>query len=233
MKCLTLEDDELSRRIIEQFIEQTDFLELSAGASFGNPVDAAAYLRENAVDLVLVDIELPVMTGLEFINTLNKKPYVILITAKEEYAVESYEYEVVDYLLKPISYARFLKAVTKVKEMAEQKPQSNDAHSSSSFLFVKDGSRLQKVVLHEILFVEAEGDYVAIHKSSGTLTVYSTMKHIESKLPESDFARVHRSYIVRIDKIADITDNNLIVGKKIIPIGASYKQALIKRLNVL
>lgn len=227
MKCLIVDDEDISRKILERFVEQTDSLTLAGSCS--NAIEVVKLLKEEEIDLIFLDIEMPEMTGMELIETVKESPQIIFVTAKEDYAVEAFEHNVTDYLLKPITYARFLKSVEKAVEMYNSK---GDVRTPG-YIFVKVDSRLMKMNLSDINFVEAQGDYIQLHTQRGKHLIYSTMKHIESKLPKKDFARVHRSYIVRIDRIADITENNLMIDKQIIPIGEKYKSDLLKKLNIL
>lgn len=228
MKCVIVEDEKLSRQIIEKFVKQTEFLELVESCE--SAVKAASILKDKPVDLLFLDIEMPEMTGMELLKALSKKPQIILITGKEEYAIEAFEQDVTDYILKPTSYSRFLKAALKAKDIFDQKkpPMERD-----NYLFAKVDNRLVKINLPDIYFIEAQGDYVQIHTEENKFTVYSTMKNIEQKLPDQDFMRVHRSYIVRLERIEDIAEGTLLVKKKILPIGGSYKQELLNRLNII
>lgn len=227
--CLIVDDEDLSRSIIEQHIKLTDFLELEGSCS--GAIEASKILKEKKIDILFLDVEMPDMTGLEFLETLTSKPQVILVTGKEDYALSAFEYDVVDYLLKPVAYPRFLKAVNKATNISLNV--QNDASLAGNTLFVKVDSRLLKIDINDLLYVEAMGDYVVLTTNTGKYTAYSTMKNIVSKLPPSDFIRVHRSFIVRADKIMDITESNLVIGKHIIPIGGSFKQDLLQRLNIL
>ncbi len=227
MNCLIVDDEDISRKILERFVEQTDSLRLVGSCS--NAIEVVKILKEEEIDLLFLDIEMPEMTGMELIETVKESPQIIFVTAKEDYAVEAFEHNVTDYLLKPITYARFLKSVDKAIEIYNKLGESG----SPGYIFVKVDSRLMKLNLSDINFVEAQGDYIQLHTQRGKHLIYSTMKHIETKLPKKEFARVHRSYIVRIDRIADITENNLMIDKQIIPIGEKYKSDLLKKLNIL
>ncbi len=228
MRCIVVDDEEMSRQIIKKFVEKTDFLEFIG--AYPNAIEGSAAIRKENIDLIFLDIEMPEMTGMELIKSLKVAPQIILTTSKQEYAVEAFEYEVTDYLLKPINYSRFLKAVTKAREKFQ--PES-DKEPADDTIFVKVDSRLVKLNTNEIGYIEALGDYVSIHTDKKKYTVFATMKGIEKSLPSKDFIRVHRSYIIRIEKILDIQDSNLIIFNNIIPIGPSYKSELMKRLKIL
>ena len=228
MRCAIVDDDELSIRLIVEYINQTDFLDLSG--TFTNAIKASNALLREPVDLIFLDVEMPDMTGLELIRSLEKKPQVILITSKSDYALEAFEYQVADYLLKPVSYSRFLKAVNKARELHEVKQKGA---TQPKHLYIKEDSVLVNVPLSNIMWIEALGDYVTIHLTDKKHTVLTTMKSLETKLPENEFMRVHRSFIVRIDKISNLDGNMLVVGKKLLPIGKSYRKALMDRLNIV
>jgi DNA-binding LytR/AlgR family response regulator len=228
IKCIIVEDEPVSQAVMEGLVERSGLLELQA--SFNDPIKAALWLSNNSTDLLLLDIEMPGITGLELLQSLSKKPQVIIISSKDRYAPEAIDYDVAAYLLKPVKdYAKFLKAVMKVKERLEEKKESSSADS----IFVKVDSLFKNLVLSDILWVEAFGDYVKINTEKKVFTVYSTMKAVEEKLPAQTFIRVHRSFIVNTKKIDNIDQGNLQIDKKIIPIGNSYREPLMKSLNML
>ncbi len=225
MNCLIVDDDPLSRKVVEHFVAKTDFLRLVK--SCPDAIEAYKVLRNEQIDLVFLDIELPEMSGLEFIKSIERKPYFILITSKKDYAVEAFEQNVLDYLLKPISYPRFLKAVEKSRRDA---PPSNDTGE----IFIKaDSGRLVKISTSKILWIEALADYVIIYTPQQNYTIHTTMKSMEQKLSRNEFIRAHRSFIVRIDKITEIQENMLVINTHLIPIGRLYRNDLMKRLNLI
>ncbi|MES2389187.1 MAG: LytTR family DNA-binding domain-containing protein [Bacteroidota bacterium] len=226
MTCMILDDEAISRHVIRHMVAQTDFLEMAY--EFSNPLEALSSLDK--VDLLFLDVEMPEMTGLELMDITDNLPQIIMITSKSDYAVSAFEHSVTDYLVKPVTYPRFLKAVMKARE-------NHDTHRlnhtrTGSDIFVRSESRIVKIDLTKVLFVEALADYVLLHTAEEKYIVHSTMKALERKLP-TDFVRVHRSYIVNQTKITAIEDLNILIGKKYIPIGASYKEAFLKRLNFL
>lgn len=225
--CIVVDDELISREIIQKFIERTDFLELKGG--FTNAISAAEFLRSSEVDIMFLDVEMPEMTGLELIKTLNTRPKIILITVSEKYALDAFEYEVSDYLLKPVVYSRFLKAVTKISEAVL--PAQEDTPGSNN-IFLKVESRLVNVNLDEIDSVEAQGDYIQVCAGTKKYLVHSTLAAMEQKLSNPKFMRVHRSFIINIEKISSIEDNTLVVSAKVIPVGNVYKDELMKRLNI-
>jgi len=230
MRCIVVDDDELSRSVIEDLINETDSLELIQSCS--DAMEAFKVIKEEHIDLVFLDIEMPKMDGLEMMRTLSPLPQVILVTAHEKYAVESYEYDITDFLHKPISLARFMKAVDKAYNKFEQN--RADITSQDKTIFIKADSRLVQLNTEDILFVEALGNYMRIFtKNEQKYTILSTMKDIVSKLSSEEFVRVHRSFIVRLDKIESIEDNYIVIQKKQINIGKAYKDDLNQKLNLL
>ncbi len=228
MRCLIVDDDEISRELIAEHISNTDDLELIKSCKSG--IEASNFLAKNNVDVIFLDVEMPKMNGIELLKSLDHKPHIVLITGKDKYAVEAFEYEVTDYLVKPVQYQRFLKAANKLK--GKRKPSVIDSIQPDS-LFIKVDSELINVNNKEILWIEALGDYVNIITPTKKYVVLSTMKNIEEKLPPKDFIRVHRSYFVRIDKIKKISEDIILVENKLIPVSKSYKKELIERLNLL
>lgn len=231
--CIIVDDDPASIKVIEQLVQQNQQLTLIGNAK--DAMEAMAYLQNNQIDIVLLDIEMPGMSGLDFINTLREKPEIILVTSQKDYAIQAFEYEVTDYLLKPVSFQRFLKAINRAAANITQKYQSetnNHQQESSSTIFVKEKNQFSRLDKDEILFVEAYGDYVNIYTSNQKYTIHSTMKNMEKKLDDNNFMRVHRSYIVNLDKIETFDETLVFIQRNMIPIGGSFKDKLIKRLNL-
>lgn len=228
MKCLIVDDDELSRNILEDLVTGTEFLELVKSCE--SSVEAYNILQKGNIDLVFLDIEMPKMSGMELLENLSHLPQVILVTSHEEYAAESYQYDVTDYVVKPVSQARFLKAVNRAKERAEGGAESS---SGTKTIFVRSDSRLVQLSTKDILYVEALGNYVNIYTIKERFTVHITMKEVLNKLPAKEFIRVHRSFIVRMDKIEAIEDNFITIGNKSISIGRAYRDELSNHLNLM
>ncbi|QWG09211.1 response regulator transcription factor [Flammeovirga kamogawensis] len=230
MKCLIVDDEEVSRMVVRDFIKRTEGLELSG--EFDNAVSAYDVLKNTPVDLLFLDIEMPQMTGIELVQSLEKLPEVILITGRRDFGAEAYEYNLTDYLIKPITYPRFLKAVEKAKLSIEDSDQKLVENSSDDILYVKADNKIVKLSLSEIFFVEALSDYMLINTKDKKYIVHSTMKALEKKFPEN-FVRVHRSYIANLDKINTIEDMQIVMPQKSIPIGNSYKSNFLSKLNFL
>lgn len=225
IKTLIVDDEPLALDIIESYIEKIPDLELVARCD--NAIDANEILQKEHIDLLILDIQMPQMTGIELVKSLRVAPKVIFTTAYSEYAVEGFELDAVDYLLKPVAFDRFMKAVNKVKDDTDKSTVASD----DDFFFVKADKKLMKIHFNEILYIEGLKDYVIIKKEVGRVIALQTMKSLEAKLPSNIFMRVHRSYIVNIAKIKAVVGNSLELienGKtKDIPIGKNYKEDLI------
>jgi DNA-binding LytR/AlgR family response regulator len=235
MNCIIIEDDPLSMRVVEEFVKRTDFLELKH--EFHDAVEAINTLNvsQEGIDLIFLDIEMPEMSGIEFLNTIKKPPLVIIISSQEKYALEAFEYQVTDYLLKPVTYSRFYKAVKKAQE--QQKAQEATNQQKNDEIFIKKETALVRLKYNDILWVEAMENYIVINTYKQKFTIHFTMKSIMNQLPYDIFKRVHRSYIVNIKNIDRIEDNYIIIqvdkGTKQIPIGKAYKEKFMKEINLI
>lgn len=226
--CLLVDDDEMSRRTLEELIKKIKSWKLIASCS--NVIEARDQLQNYPIDVLFLDVEMPDITGLEFLKMLTDTPEVVIVSSKEKYALDAFEYEVTDYLLKPVSPERFLKTVTRIENRLAS---DNENYSTADSVFVKANNQVVKIMLHDILWVEAYGDYVSIFTDKDRYVIHATMKGIEGKLPSDQFLRVHRSFIIRVDKINAIEDTLIVIGKKLIPIGESFKTELMSRLKFL
>lgn len=231
MKCIIVDDNKLARMALKQLVAQVPSLELIAECNDAS--EALSSLDSSEVDLLLLDIEMPGMTGLDLIKKMgSNKPLIIFTTAKKDYAVEAFELNVVDYLVKPIALPRFKQAVEKAQETLDSNKQEVKVEEQG-FVFVKDNGVLKRILIDDILFLEAMGDYVKVHTPQKFHVVHATLKSIEEKLPASKFIRVHRSYIVAINKIDYIQEGTITIGKTTIPVADTHKSNLGKRLNLL
>lgn len=237
MNCLIVDDDEQIRLLVENLIKDSDFLYLVK--SCGTAIEASNVLLKEKIDLIFLDVLMPGMSGMEFLKTLEgNKPQIIMITSNKEFASDAYDFDVSDFIVKPISQSRFLKAVSKAKKIHDTFNNINNKNlnlskKSNDSVFVKSNFALIKLNAQDIYMVEALVDYVAVHTNTEKYVIHSTMKEIINKLPENDFIRVHNSYIVRVDKISSIEGNHLIVNKKVIPISRSKQKDLMNRLKLL
>ncbi|MDX9694875.1 MAG: LytTR family DNA-binding domain-containing protein [Bacteroidales bacterium] len=232
INCIIIDDDVLSRRVVEEFVNRTDFLSLKY--SFENAVEAIkrSDIFNDEIDLIFLDIEMPEMDGIDFLNTLSNLPQVIIVSSKEKYAISAFDYDVTDYLLKPVTYGRFFKAVSKAKQIHETK-----AKKKSGEIYVKKASALVRLKFEDILWVEALENYVIIAVFNEKFTIHFTMKSIENQLPTDIFKRIHRSFIINIGKIERIEDSSVVIksseGLKSIPIGKAYKDKFMKEINLM
>lgn len=237
MKCIIIDDEAMARAILAQRI--ASFPEMKVLEEFSNAMQAIKYLNQHEVDVVFLDIHMPDFTGFDFIQTIKNPPKVILVTSDKNFAFEAFEYEcVVDYLVKPITEERFAKAVQKLKsskvstlEMISAKVGSPSDPTNE--FYVNIDRRLIKISIPSVKIVEAKGDYISIKTDEKNYTVHSTLKKIEEKLPNNLFLKVHRSFIINTQKIIDIEDNSVLIGKDVIPVSRANKPELIKRLNLL
>lgn len=230
--CMIVDDEPLARRVLEKHISTLASLELVRTCA--SAMEAAAYLHEHQVDVLFLDIKMPGMTGLDFLKTFLNPPHVILTTAFSEYALEGYEYSVVDYLLKPISFERFLRAVNKVSERIEKDPvpeKRMDSKKNDEFIFLRAEKIEHKVMFSNIRYIEGCGNFVKVYVKNKMILVAETMAAIEERLPEDVFIRVHKSYVVSIRKIDCIEGNLIMIGEKVIPIGKTYKRDVEKMIR--
>ena len=229
MKCIIVEDEELTRKIIETLVAKTASLQLVKSCS--SAVEASHVLLEEDIDLIFLDIEMPEMSGWELMKSMPEpRPQIILITSSRENAKEAFDFDVTDFILKPITHERFLKAVSKAKKLARKK--INNAVDQD--IFIRTGSLMIKVNTRNLLYVEALSDYVIVHTTDQEkYTVHSTMKGIYDKLPSELYMRVHNSFIVRMDRIRNIDQNLLTLDDKLIPISRACKKPLMNRLNIV
>jgi DNA-binding LytR/AlgR family response regulator len=231
MKCIIVDDNKMARMALKQLVSQVPSLELVAECI--DAEEALDTLDNVQIDLLLLDIEMPGMTGLDLTKKLgNSRPLIIFTTAKTDYAVEAFELNVVDYLVKPIALPRFKQAIDKAVETIESNKEEMKVEEQA-FVFVKDNGVLKRIAIDDILFLEAMGDYVKVHTPQKFHVVHATLKSIEEKLPASKFLRVHRSYIVAINKIDYIQEGTITIGKTTIPVADTHKANLSKRLNLL
>jgi two-component system LytT family response regulator len=234
IRCLVVDDEPLALNILEDYISKMPFLQLIKATT--NPIEALTLVQQGDIDLVFLDVQMPELTGIQFLRIANGKAKVILTTAYPQYALEGYELDVVDYLLKPIAFDRFFKSAQKAqgiiqpaaaKPVAPAEPAQKDDFSND-FIFVKTEHKIQKVYLHDILFIEGLKDYISIFTPAERIITLQNMKKMEDALPEKHFIRVHKSYIVSINKIDSIERSRIFIGDKIIPVGDTYREDFFK-----
>ena len=240
MQCIIVDDEAAARTILKKLASNNENLEVQA--EFSNAIQAIKHLNQNEVELIFLDIHMPDFNGFDFIQTIKNPPKIILSTSDRNFAIEAFEYDcIVDYLVKPIVQERFDKAIKKAlnfspSEISEATPSEKveaNPKDSGNDLYVNIDRRLIKIDIPTIYLIEARGDYILIKTSGKNYTVHSTMKKIEDKLPDSLFLKIHRSFIINIDKIIDIEDNSVLIEKDVIPVSRSNRPELMKRLNLL
>jgi len=233
-RCLIVDDEPLAIRLIEKHASQIESLEVVATCN--SALKAFEILNKEHIDLLFIDIKMPNMTGIEFLQNIKNAPKTIFTTAYRDYAVESYELEIVDYLLKPITFTRFFKAVEKYfreQDSAKQKINSPNATEQPSYIVVKESNKNHKVILKDIIYIESIKDYIKIHLADKEITTKYKIGNIENELSGNTFLRVHRSFIINTNKISTFSTHEIEIGKHAIPIGASYKEKIMAFLKMI
>ena len=231
MNTIIVDDNKIARTIMKQLASQVKDLAIVGECT--NAMDAYNLLQQQPVDLILLDIEMPGMTGLELTKNLgNKKPIIIFTTSKKDYAAEAFELNVADYIVKPVTPARFIQAIDKAREIVESNSEEVKL-DNNEFIFIRDSNIIRRLKVDDILFAEAMGDYVKLHTAQKFFAIHNTLKAVEERLPANKFIRVHRSYIVAITKIDTIQDGALVVNGKPVPVADAYRATLNKRMNIL
>ncbi|WP_254411447.1 LytR/AlgR family response regulator transcription factor [Dyadobacter diqingensis] len=233
MNCVIVDDEPLAREGIASYVREVDFLTLVKTCE--NPVELISLLDENKVDLIFLDIQTPKMNGIDFLKMVQNPPMVIITTAFPSYALESFQLNVLDYLLKPITFDRFLKAAKKAKDYDQlikksQYSETSPAEPEADYFFIKCGSKYEKILLSEILYIQGMQNYVTIHTLKGKYMTLLYLKNLEQSLDSSAFIRVHKSYIVSIGKIDGIEGNEIFIGVNRIPISRNYREFVINQV---
>jgi DNA-binding LytR/AlgR family response regulator len=235
-RCIIIEDQLPAQRILQRYIDDVAGLELTG--SFSDPLTALDFLRENPVDLIFLDIHLPKLSGMDFLKILPYKPRVILTTAFPEYALEGYEFDVVDYLLKPISFERFLKAVSKVIYSSDrprpttEAPESPPASPAHSYVFVKSDKTILKLEFDQIIYIKADDVYTWVYTPEKKHFLSYTLKYWLEVLPPADFCRIHKSYIVNLAHIEKIEGNRVFTSEGVLPVGRHYRKDFMERIDL-
>lgn len=239
LNCIAVDDEVLALKKIQRFAEKIDYLNLMG--TFDNALSTFSFLREHKVDLIFLDIQMDEFTGIQLLETIKDPPYVILTTAYNEYALKAYELDVVDYLLKPIPFDRFVKAVEKVyarflkdqnhNQYVQSAPAQAQAAETHDYTFIKSGNKTIKVYFNKILYIEGQRDYLQIHMEDSKIMTLLNFKKMQELLDPAKFVRVHKSYIIAIDKIDYIENNAIKIRDKLIPVSTTYKVAFYNMLN--
>jgi len=225
IKCVIVDDEPLAIVLLRDHVKQIPDLQLLLASS--NPLEAMSYMQQNDVDLLFLDIQMQKINGLEFMNIINSKCSIIVTSAYSEYAIHGFEYNIVDYLLKPVTFSRFLTAVSKVKEGLRKMGKSKQ---TEDYVYLKVEQRLQRVNFGDILYLEGLKDYIKVNLGNTNIVALQTMKAMEEVLPSEQFVRVHKSYVVAVNKIEQIHKFHIVVNNTIIPIGEFYRDAFLKKV---
>ena len=236
MNCIIIDDEATSRTIIGELC--SSYKNLNVVEVFSNAIEAIKYLNQNKTDLIFLDIHMHDFNGFDFIRTLKDPPFIILTTSDAEFAIQAFEYDcIVDYIVKPIKPERFKKSIQKVEGKLNEKVTATitdkEKLQTVDDFYVNINKRLIKIDIQSIYLVEAKGDYIYLKTDNKNYTVHSTLKKIEEKLPDHMFLKIHRSYIININKIIDIEDNSVLIEKDVVPVSRSNRPELMKRLNLL
>lgn len=233
IKCIIVDDEKLAREVLSILILKSEKLVLLE--QFSNAIDAIKYLNANKVDLIFLDIHMPNFSGFDFVQTIKNPPKVILVTIDKNFALEAFNYNcITDYLIKPIVEERFNKAINRISIKRESAiPSSNSSDASIKEIYVNIDKRLIKIDISSINFIQANGDYILIKTEGINYTVHTTLKKIEDKLPKTSFLKIHRSYIINVNKIIDIQDSTVLIGKDLIPVSKNNRPILMESINLL
>ena len=228
INCLVVDDEPIARNGLVEYIQQIEFLHTVAICK--NAIEASVQLENNQVDLVFLDIQMPSITGISFLKNLQNPPPVIFTTAFPQYAIEGYELNVLDYLLKPISFERFFKAAIKAQAFLNLKVR-HEITTAEPYFFIKSNQKLEKIMIADILYIEALSNYVILYTINRKHIVYISFKGIESQLPDHLFLKIHKSFIVAVNAIQSIDNNEVVLSNHILPISKSYKLAVMDRVG--
>jgi DNA-binding LytR/AlgR family response regulator len=231
--CLIVDDEQLARTLLQDFVSKVPQLELKGMCK--NPLEASQVMQQEHIDILFLDIQMPELTGVEFLKTLKHRPVTIFTTAYSEYALEGYELDVIDYLVKPFAFERFVKAVNKAMEYINLKREATTEPGArksegDEYILLHADHKIYKVRLDEILYIEGLKEYVSYYTPEKRIIVLQSLKSIEESLPSDKFIRIHRSYIVPIEKIKTLDGNQVQIGNKLIPIGRSYRDEVLRRV---
>jgi len=229
LNCLVVDDEQLARELLAEYISKVPFLELKGLVK--NPIEVAEILEGETIDILFLDIQMPDITGIELLKTLTHKPLIIFTTAYSEYALEGYDLDVLDYLVKPFSFERFLRAVNKAAEMVKLKQNRGQSSSDKEYISISADHKIYRVRLDEILYIEGLREYVSYYTPGKRIITLASLKNLEESLPGEKFIRVHKSYIVPVEKVIALEGNMLDIGIKKIPIGRSYREKVFRIFN--
>ncbi|CAN5256314.1 LytTR family DNA-binding domain-containing protein [soil metagenome] len=226
INCLVVDDEPIARQGLMEHIQEIDFLSLVAECK--NAVEASSWLQKKNIDLIFLDIQMPKLTGIDFLKNLTAPPLVIFTTAYPEYAIQGFELDVLDYLLKPISFSRFLKASLKAQDYLQKSKKEN---VSDDYFFIKCNQKLEKIKMQDVLYIEGMSNYIIVHTQQKKYVAYLTFKGIEEKLPQHLFIRIHKSFLVSVNAIQTIDVNEVRLENCSLPVSKSYREEVIERIG--
>ncbi len=227
INCLVVDDEPIAREGMKEYISQIDYLNLAA--DYKSASEAAGILQKNKIDLIFLDIQMPGLTGIEFVKALAEPPAIIFTTAYPQYAIEGYELNIIDYLLKPISFARFLRSVEKAQSYLKAK--TNNLNITNEFFFIKCNGKIEKILISEVIYIEAMANYVIVHTNQKKYITYITFSGINKHLPEQHFMRIHKSYMVALAAIKTIDGDEIITSIARLPLAKSFREQVMKRIG--
>ena len=231
IRCLVIDDEELARLLLDNYISRLANLHLVGQCK--DPLEAIQIMQQEPVDLLFLDIQMPGLTGIEFLRTLNEKPLVIFTTAYPDYAIEGYSLDVIDYLLKPFSFERFVKSVNKASELLQLRStanMNNPASEVKDHILVKSEHKIHRIKYDDIRYIQSMREYVAYYLPTGRILSLNSLKSLEEELPADRFIRIHKSYIISMEKVDTLEGNLVHIGKEKLPIGASYREVVLERI---
>lgn len=232
IKCIIVDDEPLARDVVRRYIQMIPALKLMG--EFGNAIEATMFLKEQSVDMIFLDIKMPQLSGIEFVKSLHSAPKIIFTTAHKDFAYEGFELNVTDFLLKPIRFDRFLKAVNKAFPQKQPELESQGITNGEnlkpaiSFIYLRADRKMKKIPLDEIIYIESDRDYVKVFTENGIIITRQTIASVEAMLSESQFIRIHRSYIVSVSKLKSFSTETVEIGDKLLPIGKLYRNNFLK-----
>ncbi len=230
IKCIVVDDEPFAQKGLKEYIEEVDFLELIGVCD--NAMQAYPFINKGEADLILLDIEMPGLSGIDFLKSLHYMPAVIFTTAYPQYALQGYDLDIIDYLVKPISFQRFLKAVTKAKHfLADKMKDASQTAGENDYFFLKVNQQVERIFYKEVLFVEAMQNYVAVHLNNKKLISYITISNMEKRLPANLFMRIHKSYIAALHKIDSISGNKIMIHTHTLPLSRNTKEKLMQAVD--
>ena len=229
INCIIIDDEKLARVLLKDYIEKIPYLDLKG--EYKNPIDSLDYLQNESIDLMFLDIQMPDLTGIEFLKSLPSSPVVIFTTAYPEYAIEGYQFEVVDYLLKPFSFDRFMQATNKAQKLINLKKKNDVSENNKDYIVIKSDHRIYRLKYKDILYIEGLKEYVSFFTTDNQrIITLQSLKNLEEKLPSDQFLRIHKSYIVALDKIKSMEGNQVKINDKKIPVGKNYRNQVMEKL---